>query len=222
MALGISRSGEPTHQFGGYDLTFGEALENPKWPSSWNSASGGTYTASIDLTSTKWNGTAHYNLCLMNAWSESSEVHYSGTFSFSSEIVPPLADDDSESVGDDEGGTYSSDLSGSYSSDLSGSYSSDLSGSYFSDLSFFYSESDDFSFPLSATNDDASPTQSGIKNSLAVVFGDPVDMSSGILGADEGLLLNFMTDTTRGLLPLLSPLSLPSGGVCRRCEEFRH
>jgi hypothetical protein len=142
----------------------------------------------------------------MNAWSESSEVYYSGTFSFSSEIVPPLADDDYEGVGDDEGGTYSSDLSGFYSSELSGSYSSDLSF-------LGYSESDIFSFPLSATNDDASPTQSGIKNSLAVVFGDPVDMSSGILGADEGLILDFMTDTTRGRLSLLSPLSLPSGGV---------
>lgn len=87
MAFGIT-SNRRSIQFGGYDVLFLGVYENFKFPESWQTSASGVYNITFDISMYGLTGINEYNLCLMNAWSESQAIQYSGTVTFSS--TPPL------------------------------------------------------------------------------------------------------------------------------------
>jgi hypothetical protein len=95
MALGII-SGADGLQVGGYDSSSyvrvrrkEESWTAVTWPSSWETTSAGTYTTTVDLSSKGWTETAAtYTLCLLNGFSQSSPIFYSGSVAFSDYLVP--------------------------------------------------------------------------------------------------------------------------------------
>lgn len=71
-------------EFGGYNSTPGgcSSLGNYStvWPANWATADNGTFTASVDLSSTGLSGEGTWSVTLYNGWSSSSQVNYDLTW----------------------------------------------------------------------------------------------------------------------------------------------
>lgn len=110
MAIGLSY-GENSMQVGGYNSLFPGVGEKIPFPTSWRINQAGIYRVAYDISNYGFNGSALYNLCIMNGWTTSGAVAYSGTVSFSSTppkglniSTPPGENNDDNEGGDDEVG----------------------------------------------------------------------------------------------------------------------
>ena len=61
---------------GGYDVATGCALGSQAWPASWNVTASGTYTHSVDLTSSGLGGEGEWTITAINGWTGSGTVSY--------------------------------------------------------------------------------------------------------------------------------------------------
>ena len=97
MAVGITDPNGLCVSFGGYnDSPAGcnsLGLYSTIWPSSWNTSTAGTYTATVDLSNTSLSGTGIWSFILYNGWSGGGQaVSYDATFNLS-DICPTTIPD---------------------------------------------------------------------------------------------------------------------------------
>jgi hypothetical protein len=95
LALAVTSPGGQCASFGGYNNSPGDCASigdyQAIWPSSWQSASSGTYTASVDLTSANLAGSGVWSVVLHNGWTGSSTMDYAVTWSIDGICPEPPA-----------------------------------------------------------------------------------------------------------------------------------
>ena len=64
---------------GGYDVASSCGAGTAAWPAGWNVTPSGTYTTTVDFTSSGLSGTGPWTLRLINGWTSSSSVDYDMT-----------------------------------------------------------------------------------------------------------------------------------------------
>ena len=64
---------------GGYDVASSCAAGTAAWPAGWNVTPSGTYTTTVDFTSSGLSGTGLWTLRLINGWTSSASVDYDMT-----------------------------------------------------------------------------------------------------------------------------------------------
>ena len=74
----VSPSGECV-SVGGYDVASSCAAGTAAWPAGWNVTPSGTYTTTVDFTSSGLSGTGLWTLRLINGWTGSASVDYNMT-----------------------------------------------------------------------------------------------------------------------------------------------
>ena len=74
----VSPSGQCV-SVGGYDVASSCAAGTAAWPAGWNVTPSGTYTTTVDFTSSGLSGTGLWTLRLINGWTSSASVDYDMT-----------------------------------------------------------------------------------------------------------------------------------------------
>ena len=74
----VSPSGQCV-SVGGYDVASSCAAGTSAWPAGWNVTPSGTYTTTVDFTSSGLSGTGIWTLRLINGWTSSTSVDYDMT-----------------------------------------------------------------------------------------------------------------------------------------------
>ena len=74
----VSPSGQCV-SVGGYDVASSCAAGTAAWPAGWNVTPSGTYTTTVDFTSSGLSGTGLWTLRVINGWTSSSSVDYNMT-----------------------------------------------------------------------------------------------------------------------------------------------